>query len=90
MGLIYYEGVTVNIEQINSVIEEYILSKSPRGWADLGSILSGVKSLPSLRWANSLDVKNAVERILTKTYGPKDQAKGKTPKVSSFFSCRTI
>ncbi|GJJ07401.1 hypothetical protein Clacol_001603 [Clathrus columnatus] len=73
-------GVIVTVEQINAIIGEYVLKGSVRGWADVGSVLSGVKNLPTLRWANTLDVKNSVERIMTEAFGPKNQPKGKTEK----------
>jgi hypothetical protein len=48
-------------------------------WANLGAVLASVKTLPELRWANPLDVKNAVEKAFTGKFGPKGGAapKGK-------------
>lgn len=67
----------MEIAQINKIVGEYISGRSLRGWVDLGSVLSGVKSLPDLRWANTLDIKDTVEHTLTKKFGPKNQQKGK-------------
>jgi len=36
-----------------------------------------VKGTPELRWASPLEVKNAVERAFTKTFGAKETAKSK-------------
>ncbi|KAG6378750.1 putative glutamine-tRNA ligase [Boletus reticuloceps] len=40
-------------------------------------VISGVKNIPSLRWANPLEIKNAVERVFTQTLGAKEAGKPK-------------
>lgn len=47
------------------------------GWTSLGAVISGVKNIPSLRWANPLEIKNAVERVFTRTFGAKEAARPK-------------
>jgi glutaminyl-tRNA synthetase len=47
------------------------------GWASLGAVIGGVKNIPALRWANPLDIKNAVERVFTQAFGAKEAAKPK-------------
>lgn len=55
----------------------YIRENAITGWPNLGSVISGVKASPSLRWANPLEVKNAVEKAFTETFGTKESAKPK-------------
>ena len=36
-----------------------------------------MKNIPSLRWANPLEIKNAVERVFAQVFGAKEAAKPK-------------
>lgn len=47
------------------------------GWANLSSVLSGVKGTPELRWASPLEIKDAVENVFTEKFGVKETAKPK-------------
>jgi glutaminyl-tRNA synthetase len=71
--------VVVTTEQVYSSVSAYVESNSSdiAGWIHLTSVLSGVKNTPALRWASTLDVKTAVERVFTERYGPKEAAKPK-------------
>lgn len=53
-------------------------------WLALSPIMSAMRTTPSLRWANPLDVKNVVEKALETQFGPKGQqpAATKAPKES--------
>jgi glutaminyl-tRNA synthetase len=60
-------------------VSEYISSgvEAVTGWANLGKTISGVKSTPGLRWADPLEIKNAVESTFTSRFGAKEAAKPK-------------
>jgi glutaminyl-tRNA synthetase len=47
------------------------------GWANLGKTISGVKGTPGLKWADPLEIKNAVETAFTTRFGGKETAKPK-------------
>ena len=73
--------MVVTPEQVHQSVADYVesnLSDLSAGWTHLSSVLSSVKNTPTLRWANTLDVKTAVERIFTEKFGPKEAAKPKT------------
>jgi glutaminyl-tRNA synthetase len=65
----------------------YIRENAVTGWPNLGSVISGVKGSPALRWANPLEVKNAVEKVFTETFGAKEAVKPKA-KVSYSIAFR--
>lgn len=78
-------GVVVTPEQVYQSVTDYVDSNVPAataGWTHLSSVISSVKSTVALRWANTLDVKTAVERVFTERYGPKELSKSKA-KVST-------
>jgi len=62
------------------------------GWTSLGAVISGVKNIPSLRWANPLEIKNAVERVFTRTFGVKEAAKpkAKVGDIDRILCCRDL
>ncbi|KIJ70137.1 hypothetical protein HYDPIDRAFT_77500 [Hydnomerulius pinastri MD-312] len=70
-------GVVITTEQLDDSVKKYIQSNTASGWANLGAAISGVKNEPALRWANPLEVKQAVERVFTQTFGAKEAAKPK-------------
>ena len=72
--------MVVTPEQVYQCVADYVASNSsdlPGGWTHLSSVLTAVKNTPALRWANTLDVKTAVENVFTEKYGPKEAAKFK-------------
>lgn len=62
----------------------YIRENAVAGWPNLGSVISGVKARPALRWANPLEIKNTVERAFIETFGAKETVKPKA-KVRCFI-----
>ncbi|EEB90522.1 hypothetical protein MPER_11259, partial [Moniliophthora perniciosa FA553] len=69
-------GYSVTAEELLNHVSEYITSNAVAGWEKLGPTISGVKSIPALRWANPHEIKHAVENTLMKKFGPKENAKG--------------
>ncbi|KAF9247380.1 glutaminyl-tRNA synthetase [Melanogaster broomeanus] len=70
-------GFTITSDQLDASVKEYIQSNTIAGWANLGAVISGVKNIAAFRWANPLEIKNAVERVFTQTFGAKEAAKPK-------------
>ncbi|KAH0839954.1 glutaminyl-tRNA synthetase [Lanmaoa asiatica] len=70
-------GFSITPVQLDVFVNEYIQSNSVSGWTSLGAVIGGVKNIPSLRWANPLEIKNAVERVFTQAFGAKEAAKPK-------------
>ncbi|KAF8557039.1 glutaminyl-tRNA synthetase [Imleria badia] len=70
-------GFTITADQLGAFVNEYIQSNSVSGWTSLGAVISGVKNIPSLRWANPLEIKNAVERVFSQSFGAKEASKSK-------------
>lgn len=91
-------GVVVTPEQVQSIAETYVEANKDRlqakGKPNIGTILGALRGLPELRWANSLDIKNAAEAQLNKVWpkgaetpgasgsAPAKAAKAKPAKVS--------
>ncbi|KAJ7228485.1 tRNA synthetases class I, catalytic domain-containing protein [Mycena pura] len=75
-------GFSMSVEELDNQVAKYITSAAVTGWASLGQVISGVKNIPDLRWANALDVKKAVEKVFNDKFGAKETAKpkGKEPK----------
>jgi len=78
-------GFIIAPSELLTQINQYIKTNTVLGWASLGPVISALKSTPELRWANPLDVKNAVEKAFIDNFGPKETAKpkGKEPKKES-------
>jgi hypothetical protein len=72
------EGFTITPEQVYEHAKSSMSAAS--SWASLGAVISAAKSLPELRWASPLEVKNAVEKVFTETFGPKGTT-SKAPKI---------
>ncbi|EIW82349.1 glutaminyl-tRNA synthetase [Coniophora puteana RWD-64-598 SS2] len=68
-------GYSITAEQLLAEITDYVKASGAAGWANLGPTISGVKNSPALRWANPLEVKNAVEQVFTSKFGPKEAGK---------------
>ncbi|KAJ3533910.1 hypothetical protein NMY22_g7141 [Coprinellus aureogranulatus] len=76
-------GFSIEPAQIVEHVKSYLLSNaSITSWANLGATISGVKSLPEVRWASPVEIKNAVEKVFSESFGPKESSKpkGKEPK----------
>ncbi|KAK0521392.1 Glutaminyl-tRNA synthetase [Tilletia horrida] len=72
-------GVVITPEQCREAVTSYLTAHKAEldavgGWPKQSSIMSALRAEPSLRWANALDVKNAVEAELTATYGDRKAA----------------
>lgn len=70
-------GFSITPTELLAHINIYITTNTVPGWASLGPVISGLKSTPELRWANPLEVKNAVEKAFKDNFGPKEDAKPK-------------
>ncbi|KAJ7284000.1 glutamine-tRNA ligase [Mycena rebaudengoi] len=78
-------GFSITAEELDAQISKHVAaSAGVAGWASFGQVVSAVKNIPELRWANTLEVKNAVERVFNDAFGPKEAAaakpKAKEPK----------
>jgi hypothetical protein len=85
-------GFTITPTELLAQINKYITTNTVPGWASLGPAISAVKSTPELRWANPLDVKNAVEKAFTDNFGPKEAAKpkGKVSMPAASTMCQVL
>jgi len=86
-------GFSITPEELLSQVTSYISSNTIAGWNNLGATISGVKAIPSLRWASPLEIKNAVEKAFLAAFGPKQaaQPKGKVRLFcSSLYSLFTL
>ncbi|KAG9218892.1 hypothetical protein CCMSSC00406_0000994 [Pleurotus cornucopiae] len=83
-------GFTITSEELLVQVNEYITSNAIAGWDKLGSVITSIRNSPALRWANPLDIKNAVETAFNDAFGPKQAAKPKTkePKESPAASAQ--
>ncbi|KAH8106027.1 glutaminyl-tRNA synthetase [Cristinia sonorae] len=70
-------GFSITPTELAAQVSAYITSSAASGWANLGAIIGGLKNSAELRWANPLDVKNAVEAAFTDKFGAKETAKPK-------------
>ncbi|UZJ54985.1 hypothetical protein CBS101457_004305 [Exobasidium rhododendri] len=70
-------GVSVSALDVQRAVSSYMKINSAsideQRWSALSSIMVAMRSDPALRWANPLDIKNAVEKSLETLYGPKSQ-----------------
>ncbi|KAJ6598897.1 glutamine-tRNA ligase [Mycena vulgaris] len=75
-------GFSITAAELYEQIAGYATSAGIAGWGSLGQVISGVKNIPGLRWANTLEVKNTVEKVFNDKFGAKEAAKpkGKEPK----------
>ncbi len=65
-------------------MKDYVASSAYTGWNNLGAAIGGLKGT-DLRWANALELKNAVESAFTEKFGAKGAAKPKA-KVRPYYS----
>ncbi|KAJ7507980.1 glutamine-tRNA ligase [Mycena galericulata] len=70
-------GFSITAAELYEQIANYATTAAISGWASLGQVISGVKGIPALRWANTLEVKNTVEKVFNDKFGAKEAAKPK-------------
>ncbi|KAL1691717.1 tRNA synthetases class I, catalytic domain-containing protein, partial [Schizophyllum commune] len=70
-------GFSITPEELYKQIAEIAEPSASKGWAGLGAVISAAKAVPSLRWANALEVKATVEKLFLEKFGPKEAAKPK-------------
>lgn len=78
-----YPGFTITPEELRTKVNDFLSAQGANAtWDKYSALIAGVRTDPELRWANTLEVKNVVEAILTKKFGPKPAAapKGKAAK----------
>ena len=69
-------GFSITAEELANRVKEYVSSSAITGWNNLGAAIGGLKAT-DLRWANALELKNAVESAFTEKFGAKGAAKPK-------------
>ena len=79
-------GFSITAEQLAARVKEYVTSSAYTGWNNLGAAIGGLKGT-DLRWANALELKNAVESAFIEKFGAKQSGKpapkvGFTPTIS--------
>ncbi|TRM68091.1 tRNA synthetases class I, catalytic domain-containing protein [Schizophyllum amplum] len=70
-------GFHITPEELYERIAEVAGPSASKGWAGLGAVISATKAVPSLRWANPLEIKSTVEKLFLEKFGPKEAAKPK-------------
>ncbi|KAF8639647.1 hypothetical protein AX17_000912 [Amanita inopinata Kibby_2008] len=77
-------GFSITPEDLHSHISRFFELNSISGWANLGAVITALRNLPELRWANPLDIKNTVEKLFVEKFGPREMAKAKAkePKIA--------
>ncbi|KAI6003687.1 glutaminyl-tRNA synthetase [Pisolithus albus] len=76
-------GFAVTAAQLEEHVKQYMDANNTSTWSHLGVVIGGVKNIPALRWANPLDIKNAVERVFTEKFGPREGEKLEAEKTAS-------
>jgi glutaminyl-tRNA synthetase len=72
-----FVGFSITPEELHARATSHIAANTISGWSSLSSVIGGLKSAPDLRWANPLELKNAVEKIFVDTFGSKEEALAK-------------
>lgn len=72
-------GVVVTPEQCRAAVTAYMDAHADElasvgGWPKMSAVMGAVRSDPSMRWANAVDIKTAVEATLTERFGPRSAA----------------
>ena len=72
-------GVVVTPELCKDKVLAYLDAhndeiSSTGGWPKMSAIMTAVRADPALRWANAVDIKTAVESLLTERFGPRSAA----------------
>ena len=69
-------GFSITAEELAAQVAEFVTSSAATGWDKLGATIGALKNT-DLRWANPLELKNAVETAFTSKFGVKEAAKPK-------------
>lgn len=79
-------GFSITPAELASQVTEYLAQGVASGWESLGSAINSLKGT-QLRWANPLELKNAVESAFIEAFGAKEVAKpkGKVCQLSSLL-----
>ena len=78
-------GFSVTPAELAAQVKEYVASSAATGWANLGATIGALKGT-DLRWANPLELKNAVEAAFIDKFGAKEAAKPKGKVCSPSFT----
>lgn len=81
-------GFSITPKELLDQVQNYLASNPATGWTSLGTTLNVLRGSSEFRWANPLEVKDAVEKVFLETFGPK-VAKAKV-KVCNLFMLYTI
>ncbi|EKM80055.1 hypothetical protein AGABI1DRAFT_106338 [Agaricus bisporus var. burnettii JB137-S8] len=74
-------GFSITPKELLDQVQNYLASNPATGWTSLGTTLNVLRGSSEFRWANPLEVKDAVEKVFLETFGPKvAKAKVKEPK----------
>lgn len=72
-----HTGVVVTGQQIEAATSEYIEKEAVKveeqRWNSLSLLMASLRGDERLRWANALDMKNAVEKALEANFGPRNK-----------------
>jgi hypothetical protein len=82
-------GVVVTKEEVNAAVDAYTETVKDKLIKDrykfFGLFFAGAKNLPSLKWANGGDIKEAVDAKMLAVLGPKDERDVVVKKVPFVF-----
>ncbi|KAG8810402.1 hypothetical protein FRC18_004079, partial [Serendipita sp. 400] len=67
-------GFNITPDELKVDIKNYIDAQGGAAWDKFNALLGGTRQDPRIRWANTLDVKNTIEALLTEELGPKPKA----------------
>ena len=70
-------GFSITADELSDKVKSYMGSVTLAGWSNLSSTISSLKATPELRWANPVELKNAVEKAFTAAFGEKTAIKAK-------------
>ncbi|KAI0089139.1 glutaminyl-tRNA synthetase [Irpex rosettiformis] len=81
-------GFSITPTELAVQVKDYLASSAASGWANLGTTIGALKAT-DLRWANPLELKNAVEAAFTEKFGAKEAAKPKSKEPKKESSPKT-
>ncbi|KAG8823436.1 hypothetical protein FRC17_009334, partial [Serendipita sp. 399] len=64
-------GFSITLQELRAKLKDYIAAQGGASWEKLNALMGATKQDPEIRWANTLDVKNTIEALLTEELGPK-------------------
>ena len=80
----FYAGFSITPTELAAQVTEHVRSSAASGWTNLGATIGALKNT-DLRWANPLELKNAVEAAFAERFGAKEAAKPKGKVYSHCF-----